>query len=266
MMQIGLMLHPLLITSWMQVGHFARERKTMTKTTCGVLAVLACGASVAVADVVVPNAYAAVQASTSGLNTFIRDSGNPRTGQLLINASQLTGVVGQQIAGITWRLWSGGTVAYPAANATWADYTINVGPGVAFGSQTTTFATNFAAAPTTVRSGPLTISAGAFPTGGTPRAFGVPVMFGSPYLYTGGNLCIEIRHTGSSIVNATTDFLEVALTTDPLYNTQIWSATATGNAATTGAQANFTVSNLITVPAPSTLAVLGVLALGRRRR
>ena len=42
--------------------------------------------------VVVPNAYANSAASTSGLNTMIRDANNPRTGQLLIAASQLTGV------------------------------------------------------------------------------------------------------------------------------------------------------------------------------
>jgi hypothetical protein len=109
----------------------------------------------------------------------------------------------------------GATTAYPATNATWTDYTINIGQGVAFGSQTTTFATNFVGAPTTCRSGPLTINAGAFPLGGPPRPFGAVIPLTTPFTYTGGNLLIEIRHTGSNIVNSTSDFLEVALTTDP---------------------------------------------------
>src|SRR5262245_46349816 len=94
------------------------------------------------AQLVVPNAYTNLQASTAGLNTFIRDTGNPRTGQLLINANQLGGIpIGSQITGVTWRLFTGSTVAYPATDATWADYDIFLGQGVPVGTQTTTFAT-----------------------------------------------------------------------------------------------------------------------------
>jgi hypothetical protein len=233
------------------------------------LAASALAGSAAMADVVVPNAYTNTAASTSGLNTFIRDTGNPRTGQLLIAASQLGGVnVGDQISGLTFRLWTGATVAFPGSNATWSDYTINVGQGVAMGTATTTFANNFVGAPTTVRSGPLTINAGAFPLGGPPRPFGSTIMFNAPYTYTGGNLLIEIRHSGSNIVNVASDFLEVALTTDPGYNNSFWAATATGAAATTGAVANFTVTNLVVIPTPAGLSVLGLAGLGllRRRR
>ena len=227
-------------------------------------------ASAAAQTVVVPNAYANTQASASGLNTFIRDVNNPRTGQLLINASQLGAAVGQQIDGLTFRLFTGATVNFPASNATWADYTINIGQGVAFGSQTTTFATNFVGTPTTVRSGPLNIPAGAFVNDPlNPNPFGPLITFNTPYVYTGGNLLIEIRHTGSNITNnAANDFLEVALTTDPGYNSAFWSATATGATATVGAQANFTVTQLHFVPAPASLALLGLggLLASRRRR
>jgi hypothetical protein len=227
-------------------------------------------AAPALGDIVVPNQYTNTPASTAGLNTFIRDNGNARTGQLLIAGSQLGGVnVGDQISGLTFRLWTGATQAFPATNATWSDYTINVGQGVAFGSQTTTFASNFVGAPSTVRSGPLTINAGSFTSGGTPNAFGVNIMFNTPYTYTGGNLLIEVRHTGSNIVNTASDFLEAALTTDPGYNTQFWSATATGNTATTGALNNFTVARLVVVPTPAAASVLGLAglaALRRRRR
>jgi len=223
-------------------------------------------AATASADLVVPNPYATTLASTSGLNTFIRDTGNPRTGQLLINANQLTSMnIGDQLTGITFRIYSASTVNFPATDATWSDYTINVGPGVAFGSQTTTFATNFASAPTTVRSGPLTMLANSFVgTGTTPHPFGPFIPFSTPYTYTGGNLLVEIRHSGSNIVNVASNFLEVALTTDPGFNTNFWAATATGNTATTGAVANFTVSQfqVTTVPEPSSVALTGLAAVG----
>src|SRR5689334_8894951 len=121
------------------------------KTMC--LALLAAaGACVATAsaDVVVPNANTSVSSGGTGLNSFIRDVNQPRSGQLLIAPSQLGGIsIGQPIYGMTFRLYNGSTVPFPPTNATWADYTVNMGVGVAFGSQTTTFASNFASAPTT---------------------------------------------------------------------------------------------------------------------
>src|SRR5688500_9257924 len=86
--------------------------------------------SAAHAQVAVPNAYATTSSGTAGLNTFIRDVNAPRAGQLLINANQLTSLVGSQINGLTFRLFRASTVAYPAAAATWADYTISAGVGV----------------------------------------------------------------------------------------------------------------------------------------
>ena len=56
------------------------------------LAVAAGSASTVVAQsVVVPNSFAGT-AGLNGLNTLIRDSGNPRTAQLLMNSSELTTV------------------------------------------------------------------------------------------------------------------------------------------------------------------------------
>jgi hypothetical protein len=110
---------------------------------------------------VAPNAYANAQASTAGLNTFIRDVNAPRTGQLLINANQLGAIPnGSQIVGMAFRLFAGATVAFPASSATWADYTVTVGQGLAPLSATTTFATNFVGTPTVVRTGSLTVNAG----------------------------------------------------------------------------------------------------------
>lgn len=217
---------------------------------------------------VAPNAYANATAGTggTGLNTFIRDSGNARTGQLLINSSQLGAMqIGDKITGIAFRLYTGNTTGFPALTATWTNYTINVGVGVAFGSQTTTFASNFVGTPTQVRTGPLTVNAGSYLGSGTPRPFGTMVSFTNPYTYTGGNLLIEIRHTGSNIVNGTTDFLEAVPIADAQYGPNLWSATATGETATVGAQATFTISQLTfisAVPEPTTIALCGMSLAG----
>lgn len=233
-------------------------------------AVLCASVAQAQVSVVAPNAYTNTAApGGSGLNTIIRDSGNPRTAQLLINANQLTSLIGLSINSLSFRLYAGATTAFPATSATWSDYTISLGQGVAFGSQSTTFASNFVGAPTVVRSGSLTIPAGSFPVSGSPNPFGAPITFTLPYVYTGGNLLIEIRHTGSNIVNnPANDFLEAVLTTDPNYNVNVWSATATGNTATTGAVNTFTVVQLNAVPEPSAALLLlvgGAAFLIRKR-
>jgi len=219
------------------------------RAAVGLVAALLTGlslASVAEAQtVVVPNANTSTPAGPNGLNTFIRDLGNPRTGQLLIAAAELTSIpIGQNITGMTYRLWTGSTVAYPASPATWTDYTVNIGPGGPLPGSTT-FANNFTSPPTMVRTGTMTIPAGSCPGGSSPNAFcSFTITFTTPFVYNGGNLCIEVRHTGSNIVNTANDFLEVADMTNPNYGVRFWSATATGNTATTGAANTYTVARI----------------------
>jgi hypothetical protein len=230
-------------------------------------ALAAAGACAAAsADVVIPNANTTV-GSTTGLNTFIRDINAPRAGQLLIDPSQLNFGPGEVILGLAFRMYTGATTAFPQPDATWADYTINVGEGVAMGTQTTTFASNFVGAPTNVRSGPLTMLAGTYGVGAVAPAanpFGPTIMFDTPYVYTGGPLLIEIRHTGSNITNPANSFLDAVASNPSLY----WSATATTYAATTGTAASFTITKLVTIPAPGSVALLGLggLLAARRRR
>jgi hypothetical protein len=238
-----------------------------------VLASVACVSLAHGQNVVVPSQFANTSSGGGGLNTFIRDINAPRTGQLLINANQLGALtVGDQITGITFRLFAGAGSPFPATDATWSDYSIWVGPGVAPSAGSTTFASNFAGAATQVRSGALTIPANSFSSTGSPKPFGFNILFQTPYTYTGGHLTIEIRHTGSNITNnSANDFLEAVATTDAGYAAGNYrSYTTTTYAGTTGALASFTVAQLsyAPVPEPATLAVLGLgaLAVARRRK
>ena len=83
-----------------------------------VLSVLA--SSLAAQSVVVPNASATV-GSGGGLNTLVRNAGNPRTYQQGINASELTGIpVGAVITGVSLRfavLTGTNSPSWPAAPA-----------------------------------------------------------------------------------------------------------------------------------------------------
>jgi hypothetical protein len=190
-------------------------RRPVVRLAAALLTGLSLAAVAQAGTVAVPNQYATTSSGASGLNTFIRDLGNPRTGQLLIAASELTGIPpGFFIIGVTFRMFSGGT-SFPPTPATWADYTINLGVGGPLPGSTT-FANNFVGAPQLMRSGALTIPANSFPVGGSPNPFGADITFSgtNAYQYNGGNLVVEVRHTGSNITNTATHFLEAVATTN----------------------------------------------------
>lgn len=236
-----------------------------------VLGLMAIAGSASAFDLVVANQYSAVPyAPASGLNTFIRDTGQARTGQLLISSAQLAGVnVGDSITGMAFRLWNGAVSTY--TGATWASYTISVGEGVAPNLGSTTFASNFIGTPTVVQSGALTMTGfTSGNTGTTPNNWNDTIVFATPHVYTGGHLTIEIRHGGSGIVNPANTFLEAVATTGIGYGTEYRSFTATGETATVGAQATWSMTRLTVapVPEPATMAILGLgaAALLRRRR
>lgn len=232
--------------------------------------VLATGALAAIAlatpafSVVVPNA----SENTAGGGTFLGPlSNSPRIYQLLIDDSQLTAQVGQQLNSITWRLLPSATASFPSADQSFANFDIRLSGSVEPSARSLTFADNVVGTQTLVRTGPLAVPLGSFKDDDTsPQPFGMEVEFQTPYLYTGGNLLIELRHTGISGGSSSVDAI---LTSNPMYGTLVsaaWSGTA---GSPTGAQGNAVITQIgVLVPEPGTmsLAAIGLTMLGRRRR
>jgi hypothetical protein len=233
---------------------------------CLILAGL-CAAAAANCQTVgtVPNGWE----TTAGNGTFLYMVTTARTYQYLIQASQLTAFVGQNLNGLQWRLPGSATTSWPAVNANFANFDIYIGPGVEPAARSLTFASNYTSAPTQVRSGALILNAGSFGVIGTPRPWG-PVVTFNDYLYTGGNLTIEMRHSGMT-GNTTTQSFEANTSTAAGYGT-LYSALWVGNNnPTTGGQANFFITqlNASPVPEPATVLALAVgstLMLRRRNR
>lgn len=220
--------------------------------------------------VVVPNAYAGTDADGAFSLTATATAG--RTYQFIIGSNQLASVAGQQITGLRWRLNAAVTAGWPLVDTSYADWEIRVGGGVAANAMSNTFASNFTSGPTLVRDGSHTFTAGSFTSGGSPNAFGPAVMFDSAYTYGGGDLCIEMRFSGQVGATNQPSFDALTASNGPANGWGVdFSSRWTANfAGTSGGNANFLVTDVITqpVPEPATMSVLGLgaLALLRRRR
>lgn len=193
----------------------------------------------------------------SGGATFLGPLANaPRTYQLLIHESQLTSVVGKTLNGITFRLITSATEAFPLSDITLDDYTISLGPGVDPVLRSGVFATNFTGPPTQVRTGPLTITAGSFPS--DDHEFGSNIPF-SGYTYSGGHLVVEIRKSGFSGTSASVDAIS-SLSGGPLgYGTNFAASWSSNPLATSGSTlASFSILKF-SFEDPATMPISGTI-------
>lgn len=229
-------------------------------------------ASLSFADGVVPNAFAATEAP--GVFSLTSTGTAGRTYQMTIAASQLTGFINHNITGMTFRLNNAATVAWPPVAANFASWNISMGQGVAPSAMSNTFASNFIGSATQVRTGALSFAAGSFTAGGsgsTPNAFGPMISFDVPYLYTGGDLALEMRFSQQTGATTQSPFDAVAASDPNNGWGTLFAARWTSNmAGTSGSNGNFLVTNFqsTVVPEPATLTALalGGLAMLRRRR
>jgi hypothetical protein len=172
-----------------------------------VLLVLCLAPTIAAQSVIVP-ASAANTRGPSGLNTLVRDAGQPRTYMLGINASELAGIpLGSLINGVSFRSYvgTGSLASWPTADVTWTNYDISVGPAIPTASMTGAFQANFSSPPVVVRTGPMVVTAAtpwlnnATLPAPQPNPFGEFYFdFQVPYLYLGGDLAILFTHSGSN--------------------------------------------------------------------
>ncbi|MCB8932976.1 MAG: PEP-CTERM sorting domain-containing protein [Fimbriimonadaceae bacterium] len=225
-------------------------------------------AALASADGVVPTAFAATEApSTFSLTSTV----TARTYMFVIDSSQLGALVNTDLNGMQWRLNGAVTANWPSVATSYTFFDIWVGAGVDPTATSNVFADNFTGGSTQVRSGPLTFNPGDFTSGGSPNAFGATVGFNSSYTYTGGDLAILMRFSTQSGATNQPSFDGVAATDTANGYGTLFAARWVGDPnATTGGNANFLVTNLVStpVPEPATLAALGfgAAALLRRRR
>jgi hypothetical protein len=186
--------------------------------------------------------------NTPGGSSFLSPlASTPRTYQLIIHENQLTSLVGMNLTGLTFRNTPTITTAWPAVETTFAEYDIHIAPSVDPSQRNILFAFNATGPVMQVRSGPLVIQPDAFPIGGSPtQPFGPVIEFTTPYPYTGGNILIEIRHTGQ--VGTTSSRSTEALGTGVAsgYGTNFIAHWASGYEATTGTTggSNFTVMQI----------------------
>jgi hypothetical protein len=224
----------------------------------------------AVCSITVSHAFTGVVPSgfentNANLSFSLSSTTTGRTYQLMFSASQMAPFLNSNLNGMQFRLNESATVNYPGTSFT--DFDIYLGEGVDISTRTSTFANNFVGAKTQVRSGGLTINPNEYLSGGSPvNPFG-PVIAFDDYLYTGGNLLIELRYSASS---SSTIVLDAAGSATPGYGTQFagaWGSGVTGTTATT-ITANTFVTQLSAdpVPEPATVTVLGIAALIAARK
>jgi hypothetical protein len=193
---------------------------------------------------VAPSAYNGTP-GTTGVNTLVRNSGQPRSYQMQFSANALSGLpVGAKITELRFRLDTNATVAFPVAATTWANYFVSLSQAFnPVSSMSTTFSANMKS-PVIVKAGTVSVSTGTFTTGSAPNAVGALIVFDTPYIYQGGDLVMLFRHNGSDSATNTA-FLDGLTTATPGYGTDFRALSASSFTATSGTAASVTMPQIV---------------------
>lgn len=177
---------------------------------------LLCSAGLARADTInCPTASSGT--GGSGAYTTVLHS-QARSYQVVIGPAHLPSLpanTGAQITAIRWRLASWQAYgAWPPVAVTYTNFDMTLSKSnFPAGSLSTTYTNNIGPDAVATRSGPITFGAGVFPGGAVSPAFnawGPAVVFTQPYVYTGGDLLITIRHTGNGASSGNLDWISGA--------------------------------------------------------
>ncbi len=129
--------------------------------------------------------------------------------QWVISADELRYIpVGSVIGSLWLRQRAAELTAAPGVDASALDFEIALSSAtVSPGSMSNTFADNIGADRVVVHDGPLAIAANTLPPG-TKGTFGKLAQFQRQFVYKGGPLCIDIRHSGLSTFIGTLDAVQ----------------------------------------------------------
>lgn len=148
-------------------------------------------------------------------------SNAPRQFQILIAHTPISLMTNKYITSISFSLQGSYTNTWPLTDTAFGSYEIYLSKGVTPPNIQMNFAANIVGTQTMVKSGGLMIPAGSVPAGNSSNPYAYTLVFDTPYLYTGGNLVIEIRHTGH---NNPVDVPVRTIDTNTMVNTTYFSA------------------------------------------
>ncbi len=180
----------------------------------------------------------------------------PLTFQQVYAPTQLSGLTpGSIITGMQLRIDSV-LNASPASTVT--NFDVYLGPSnFAPGSLTNNVANNQGAGTVQVRAGSLSFAENAFPTGGSPNAWGPVIPFTSTFTYTGGNLLMTIAHTTPS--NELDFDLGTGLSDVQIFQAQAYNATTLTDSEPGSAIAvQFTFT---AIPEPAVWYAIGIVCI-----
>ena len=163
-------------------------------------------------------------------NAFIGPFGNAaRQLQFIIDDTMVTSLVGKKIKSLAFRLPASTAEAWPSTALTMTNFNVFMSNGVEPSERQLDFAANVVGTQTQVRTGALEIPAGALTVGSNPNDFSFKINFNEEWLYEGGNLLIEIRHSGTGISSRTVQAVGTSSTGYGTLFSALWQSTGAVN-------------------------------------